>query len=888
MFNSCRKTQIYFFLLMGGIAFTPLKGELKKDSQSPFIKEDYSNLKLIDRRIITLQNSDDSFSDSSEIQNEPIATILNDGLLSVARENKEQTFCIVDFYEYDLNLLSQFDVNEVIEKNSVQMEHCFKSHCKKQPRGQTGPRGATGATGPNGLGGTGATGPIGATGPTSTIFGATGATGSTGSAGVIGITGPTGVSGAPGVIGTIGDVGLIGATGANGFGATGATGVTGPTGATGLTGAIGFSTPGATGATGVTAATVMTVELTLAPVGEDSNATGATITGAVLNFEAADPTYGGFMTATDQTIAGPKTFNNDVEIDTSADLILNLSATSQVKQTTANRLITYNKGIFVGLNAGNTTGTGAGNSSFGANSLDSFTTGDSNSAFGDQTLTALTTGDFNNVFGFRSLTSLQSGSNNNVFGALSAPLLVSGNSNISIGTENLLDLIGSNNIAIGGSVGENITTGTANILIGGFSGQAITTASFNTYIGTLAGNRSTLGNNTALGYEAGVNSTGADCVFIGNEAGIGILTVTPSNNNVAIGNFATPERTTGSSNTTVGGKFFDPVAPGFVAVAVNLQTGSNNAIYGNAAAFNLESGNNNIVITTLLDSPIIGAASTSNTICIGATASPNSSSIKIGNTQTSCTIAGISGVTIAGSEVYVTAGGQLGVLVSSERFKNSIETLPTEISKKLYDMPVVDFYYNDLPSKIQYGLIAEEIAEIMPEIVLRDNDEVGSLPRAIQYHLITPLMIKELQAQETRLNAIPPYQVYSLENQRIALNNGLITMMSSRGIGTISSLSNVKFVLDGKKATVYIPSMTISSINGSATSIDIFNHDNPLPSNYAPSENIEFPCVVVESGIRTTGFISVNDNKITLSKLDGSVIKTPFKTHDISITYIVE
>jgi hypothetical protein len=117
--------------------------------------------------------------------------------------------------------------------------------------GATGPQGATGETGPTGLqGSTGATGPTGANGAT----GATGATGDTGPTGANGPTGATGPTGPQGLIGLTGATGATGPTGANGTngtnGATGATGATGPTGANGTNG-----TNGATGATGATGPT---------------------------------------------------------------------------------------------------------------------------------------------------------------------------------------------------------------------------------------------------------------------------------------------------------------------------------------------------------------------------------------------------------------------------------------------------------------------------------------------------------------------------------------------------------------------------------------------------------------------------------------------------------
>jgi len=930
---------------MGGIALTPLYGELKNNSTSSFFLEDYSDLNLLDRRIIKSQDpSTKAISVSSDIKNEPVTTILNDGLLSIAWENEEHTFFIVDSYEYDLNLLSELDVNEVIEKNILLMERSFECHHRKPlqgPTGTTGPTetvgptgtdctggvGATGATGPAGatsgiIGQTGATGMTGATG-----FGVTGATGSTGNTGLtgdtgltgatgfgatgvtgsIGLTGPTGVTGfgatgatsltgntgATGLIGGTGLTGPTGMTGATGFGVTGATGSTGntgPTGATGATGNIGATgITGATGLTGPTGATGLIGNLTL--IGNAPNSQGATLSGTELTLQPANASFGGVVTTSAQTIAGPKTFNNNVTIITTADLILNLSATSQVKQG-PNRLITYNRGVFFGINSGNTTGTGFFNNGFGDGTLTSFTTGQQNCAFGNPdpillrpTLGLLTTGNNNNVMGCNSLTSLVDGSSNNVVGSNSLNLLVSGSITTSVGNNNLPLATVGGNIAIGNSVGSNLTTGPGNIMIGNDAADGLTTGQQNLCIGESSGNIiGTRNNNTYIGYQAGLFGNGANNVFVGWRAGLGSASVAGvTGQNVVIGSLAAQNLTSGSFNTIVGGRSLSNIA-----LAPVLTSGLSNTIYGSGAAPLLTTGSNNIIIGQGAGN-LITTGSTG--ICIGSPGSATPSSINIGTVgvHTSCAIAGISNQTsTSGVAVFVNASGELGTTTSSERFKNSIETVSDAISRKIYDMRVVNFYYNDDPSRIQYGMIAEEMAEILPEIVVRDNDEEDGLPRAIQYHLIQPLMIKQLQAHQTRLNAMPSYLVSTIENQTLTLDSGIITLMSSRGLTTSSALSNVELVLNGKTVTIHIPSMTISSIYGSATMIQIFSDEYPLPSNFAPNQNIEFPCTIIQSDIRTTGFICVNNNKITLSKFDGSAINTPFKTKGISITYILE
>jgi len=124
--------------------------------------------------------------------------------------------------------------------------------------------------------------------------------------------------------------------------------------------------------------------------------------------------------------------------------------------------------------------------------------------------------------------------------------------------------------------------------------------------------------------------------------------------------------------------------------------------------------------------------------------------IRIGTqgTQSETWIAGIYGHTITGSAVYVTSSGQLGVMGSSERFKTDIATMP-EISLKLSRLRPVTFRYKtDLNGKLQYGLIAEEVDKVYPELVLRDD--TGKI-QGVRYEELAPMLLKEVQQQQAQL-----------------------------------------------------------------------------------------------------------------------------------------
>src|SRR5207244_8211271 len=132
-------------------------------------------------------------------------------------------------------------------------------------------------------------------------------------------------------------------------------------------------------------------------------------------------------------------------------------------------------------------------------------------------------------------------------------------------------------------------------------------------------------------------------------------------------------------------------------------TGINDIVIWFDAGFHLVGGSNNIY---LANSP---AADESNTIRIGTQ-----------NTQTSTFIAGISGTGVSGAAVFVNANGQLGVAPSSRRFKEDIRNMGDASSRLMQLRPVTFLYRPEFvagPRTLQYGLIAEEVASVYPELV---------------------------------------------------------------------------------------------------------------------------------------------------------------------------
>jgi hypothetical protein len=113
-------------------------------------------------------------------------------------------------------------------------------------------------------------------------------------------------------------------------------------------------------------------------------------------------------------------------------------------------------------------------------------------------------------------------------------------------------------------------------------------------------------------------------------------------------------------------------------------------------------------------------------------------------------IAGISSSKITGAAVYVTASGQLGVLASSERYKSDITSLSSSTAK-LQQLRPVTFHLKSEPSgALQYGLIAEEVDKVYPELVIRDDK--GQI-EGVRYDELAPILLSEVQQQREKLAA---------------------------------------------------------------------------------------------------------------------------------------
>jgi hypothetical protein len=178
--------------------------------------------------------------------------------------------------------------------------------------------------------------------------------------------------------------------------------------------------------------------------------------------------------------------------------------------------------------------------------------------------------------------------------------------------------------------------------------------------------------------------------------------------------------------------------------------GSNNIGLGANSGYNVTSGSNNIEIGNE------GTSSDGGTIRIGTS-----------GTQTATYIAGIENAKVTGAAVYVTASGQLGVLASSERYKTAIVPIGTSTEKLQQLRPVTFHLKTDPNGLVQYGLIAEEVAKVYPELVIRDD--AGKI-QGVRYEELAPMLLNEVQKQERKIDA-QVAEICDLKQQVAELND---------------------------------------------------------------------------------------------------------------------
>ena len=333
----------------------------------------------------------------------------------------------------------------------------------------------------------------------------------------------------------------------------------------------------------------------------------------------------------------------------------------------------------------------------GQNALLHLTTGAGNTAVGALSLSSDTAGNYNVGVGGGAL-ALNNADSNTAIGTVALLLNTTGTRNTATGTDTLvLNSTGDDNTAVGAFALED-NTANGNTAVGSSALIANTTGSFNNAVGRVAmGSNTTGSNNTAIG----------DSTLYFNTIGAF---------NTASGETALFHNTTGIQNTANGD-----------GALYNNTTGSNNAALGFGAGSNLTTGDNNIDIGYQVG----GVAGESNTI-------------RIGNTNITTTIIrGISGSMIAsGATVLVDTNGMLGTVVSSRRFKDAIKPMD-QASEVLFALKPVTFRYKkeiDPQGISQFGLVAEDVEKVNPDLVLRDKE---GKTYSVRYDQVNAMLLNE-------------------------------------------------------------------------------------------------------------------------------------------------
>jgi trimeric autotransporter adhesin len=365
-------------------------------------------------------------------------------------------------------------------------------------------------------------------------------------------------------------------------------------------------------------------------------------------------------------------------------------------------------------------------------------------AEGCDALNFLTTGVGNTGVGWRSLFSAQAASFNTGVGA-GTLVLNRADANTGVGTAALLlNGFGVRNTAVGTAAmafntGDGTGNGSFNCAFGsfalyhndsGFSNNAFGDSAlfrnifglFNTAVGDLA-----LENNDATGNgQANYNTAVGAQALAGNIDG-------DSNN--AVGVAALRSNTVGLFNEAMG-----------VAALLSNGDGAANVAIGDSAMLNNTAGSFNTVIGDLAGSDITDGI---DNIYIGATAGNGvgneSTTIRIGdpNYVTVCYVAGIFGQTaINGSPVFIDSTGKLATATSSARFKDNVKPM-NNASDTIFALNPVTFRYKkeiDANQTPQFGLVAEEVARVDPDLVVRDRD---GTPYTVRYDAVNAMLLNE-------------------------------------------------------------------------------------------------------------------------------------------------
>ena len=368
----------------------------------------------------------------------------------------------------------------------------------------------------------------------------------------------------------------------------------------------------------------------------------------------------------------------------------------------------------------------ADNTVLGDDALLNNTIGGYNTAVGFNALLSNTLGNYNTGTGYQALLDNTEGISNTATGSLALHENTTGDGNTATGTGALL-----HNVAGSG----NTATGVASLELN--QGDHNTA----TGDGALTGNQ-TGNDNTATGRLAlEVNFSGSSNTATGSLA---LLNNQVGSNNTADGANALKNNANGNFNTGVGDD-----------ALLNNKKGSFNIALGADAGKHLKNGDGNIYIGNE------GIENESKTIRIGESGNHNAAFI-----------AGISGATVpTGVAVIIDTDGHLGTVLSSERFKDAIKPMDKASEAILALKPVTFRYKHDLDPAgvLQFGLVAEQVEKVDPDLVAKDNQ--GN-PYTVRYEAVNAMLLNEFLKEHRDVQG-QKATIARLEMQVEALTAGL-------------------------------------------------------------------------------------------------------------------
>src|SRR5262249_18087568 len=194
-----------------------------------------------------------------------------------------------------------------------------------------------------------------------------------------------------------------------------------------------------------------------------------------------------------------------------------------------------------------------------------------------------------------------------------------------------------------------------------------------------------------------------------------------------VGGGALNGNATGNQNTAVGVNALETNPTGFQNIALGVGAGES-----------LTTGEHNIYIGN------VGASVESDTIRIGDQ-----------SIQAATFIAGISGVTIMTNSAPVainTMTGQLGTQApSSQRFKDDIKPM-NKVSEAILAFKPVTFHYKKDPTRTaQFGLVAEEVEKINPDLITRGPD---GKPYTVRYEAVNAMLLNEFLKEHQKVQKL--------------------------------------------------------------------------------------------------------------------------------------